>query len=582
MALLTDQTLATGVTLNDLIHIVIPTDISQNPAGSSYKATVQQLFDSLSGNCISEFYVSNIHSCSPLNINPLDEGNVYFGSTSGVTVDLTNVRLGIGTFSPTKNLDVNGTTIHRDSVEMSPSKEIFWSDTSATWPTSINSRIRWQLNNDRAEIYSFQTITDDIDFVFKISDNAQDVRDNYVFWIDDFSGETFDRYPLEMNGPQFIVNPLRRYATIPANSGAGNTDFYILQSGATGLSQSVVFADVSEGQVGIGTTSPTSGITLDVNGGMRLRQTNGIVLLTGGETSISGTPSGDGIRFRYENNLFGSSLDGLVIEKTDFNQPTPDGGIMFTNVGSSGTVVPSVSIRGNGNVGIGTTSPLYKLHVDGDSLINNGLTADTLNISSTPTTDTNLPVEYLTRDSTTGEVKIVQIPGPTVYGLFAQTGNSVVVSATTVESSIINGGIGSLSVPANGFSIGDSFRADFGGLLSAKNNDTIRIRVKSGSVVLADSGAQTLQASTNDVWQFSVNFTVRQVGTAGVASIVTLGVFHTTKQSNGNQTGFAFNFINNTTFDTTTPNTLDVTAQFSSNSPLNSIYSDIFVLNKIF
>jgi hypothetical protein len=45
MALLTDRTLATGVTLSDYIHVVIPTDISQNPAGSSYKATVSQVAD---------------------------------------------------------------------------------------------------------------------------------------------------------------------------------------------------------------------------------------------------------------------------------------------------------------------------------------------------------------------------------------------------------------------------------------------------------------------------------------------------------------------------------------------------------
>ena len=220
--------------------------------------------------------------------------------------------------------------------------------------------------------------------------------------------------------------------------------------------------------------------------------------------------------------------------------------------------------------------------MSGETIFTSGLTANTLNISLTPTTDTQLGTEYLTRNTLTGEVRIKQIPGPTVYGLFAQTGNSVVVSATTVESTIINGGVGTLTVPANGFSIGDSFRADFGGLLSAKNNDTLRIKVKAGSVILADSGTQTLSTSVDDVWQFSVNFTIRQVGAAGVASIVSLGVFHTTKQSNNTQGGFAFNTVNSTTFDTTISNTLDVTAQWSSNSPLNSIYSDIFVLNKIF
>lgn len=173
-------------------------------------------------------------------------------------------------------------------------------------------------------------------------------------------------------------------------------------------------------------------------------------------------------------------------------------------------------------------------------------------------------------------------PFPTVYGLFAQTGNSAVVSATTVESSLIDSGVGTLSIPANGFQVGDSFRADFGGLLSSKQNDDIRIRVKTGSVILADSGLQNMDVGTNDVWQLSINFTVRTTGTTGVASIVSLGVFHTTKQSSGAQTGFAFNTVNSTTFDTTVSNTLEVTVQFSSNDPANSIYSDIFVLNKIY
>ena len=45
MAFLTDRILATGVTANDLIHIVITGDTSQNPAGSSYKATMGQVLD---------------------------------------------------------------------------------------------------------------------------------------------------------------------------------------------------------------------------------------------------------------------------------------------------------------------------------------------------------------------------------------------------------------------------------------------------------------------------------------------------------------------------------------------------------
>jgi hypothetical protein len=174
------------------------------------------------------------------------------------------------------------------------------------------------------------------------------------------------------------------------------------------------------------------------------------------------------------------------------------------------------------------------------------------------------------------------IPTTTNYGLFAQTANSTPVTTTTVETTLINGGVGTLTVPANAFKVGDSFRAVFGGVLNAGNNQTIRIRVKSGSVVLLDSGAQPVTNITNNIFSLNIDFTVRQLGTAGVASIVSLGSFHYKKTSNATVEGFAFNTINNTTFDTTIGNTLDVTVQWGSNNANNSIYSDIFVLNKTY
>ena len=176
-------------------------------------------------------------------------------------------------------------------------------------------------------------------------------------------------------------------------------------------------------------------------------------------------------------------------------------------------------------------------------------------------------------------------PGPAggSGGLFAQTANSTIITNTTVETSLINGGVGTLTVPANGFSVGDSFRAVFGGMMNANNNQTIRIRVRAGSVLLLDSGLQNLGSSViDDVWSLNIDFTIRQLGTAGVASIVALGSFHYTKTNNASVQGFGFNVVNNTTFDTTISNTLDVTAQWGSASTGNNIYSDIFILNKTY
>jgi hypothetical protein len=180
-------------------------------------------------------------------------------------------------------------------------------------------------------------------------------------------------------------------------------------------------------------------------------------------------------------------------------------------------------------------------------------------------------------------VQGIQGPVGPSGSLFAQTGNSTIISGTTVESTLINGGVGTLSVPANGFQVGDSFRAIFGGVMNAANNQTLRIRVKAGSVILLDSGVQNLGSSVvNDIWSLNIDFTIRQLGGAGVASIVSLGSFHYTKTNNASVQGFGFNVINNTTFNTTVNNTLDVTVQWGSNNAGNSIYSDIFILNKTY
>ena len=179
----------------------------------------------------------------------------------------------------------------------------------------------------------------------------------------------------------------------------------------------------------------------------------------------------------------------------------------------------------------------------------------------------------------------VGIPGPPgpSGGIFVQTANSTPVAATTVETTIINGGIGSLSIPANGFSVGDSFKAEFGGVMNASNNETIRIKVKAGSIILLDSGVQSLTSSIiNDIWDLNIDFTIRQIGTTGVASIMSIGRFSYAKINNATIQSFAFQTLNNTTFDTTINNTLDVTVQWGSNNAGNSIYSDFFVLSKIY
>lgn len=170
----------------------------------------------------------------------------------------------------------------------------------------------------------------------------------------------------------------------------------------------------------------------------------------------------------------------------------------------------------------------------------------------------------------------------TNFGLFTQTANSTPITGTAVESTLVGVGVGSLSVPANGFVIGDSFCAKLIGHISCVGTATIQIRVKSGSVVLGDTGITALDVTTNKHWEISIYFTVRNVGVAGVASIASGGAFSYIKNAGLNFEGADFSIVNSTTFDTTNLNTLNITAQWNSNNATNNIYSEIFTLTKTY
>lgn len=177
--------------------------------------------------------------------------------------------------------------------------------------------------------------------------------------------------------------------------------------------------------------------------------------------------------------------------------------------------------------------------------------------------------------------------GPSPYGgLYTQTATSVAVVNTTVETSIINGGIGVLTVPAYGFKVGDTFKAYLSGPLSVLNNNTIELHTHAVGpgydAILFDSGSVALAGATNKDFELQIWFTVRAVGPAGTASIYSSGKFLYSKDANTNPERLSFSSINSTTFDTTKNNTLYVSVKWGTASPSNSIATEQFVLSKLF
>ena len=170
-----------------------------------------------------------------------------------------------------------------------------------------------------------------------------------------------------------------------------------------------------------------------------------------------------------------------------------------------------------------------------------------------------------------------------LVGLFTQTADSAVIGGATQTGSIIGTGIGSLTVPANGFAVGDSFKLNMGGHLDALNNKNLTINIlTTGGTVLASTNQITMPTCTDEHWNLEIIFTVRSIGAAGVASIVSSGYFMFTKDASNSYEGENFSLINNTTFDTTISNTLTVKVNWDTTDVGNAIYSESCVLTKIF
>jgi len=170
----------------------------------------------------------------------------------------------------------------------------------------------------------------------------------------------------------------------------------------------------------------------------------------------------------------------------------------------------------------------------------------------------------------------------TKSGLYAQTALGTLITNTTVESSLIGAGVGTLSVPPNTFKVGDSFTARICGYLSCANAATIHFRVKSNGTVIGDAGVFAMKITTNKFFELNLDFTITKIGVAGVAELFTNGQYSYNHDSQGDLSGNNFASVNNNTFNTTIVNTLSVTAQWGAATTSDKIQSQNFVLTKVY
>lgn len=192
-------------------------------------------------------------------------------------------------------------------------------------------------------------------------------------------------------------------------------------------------------------------------------------------------------------------------------------------------------------------------------------------------------VKYLSKSvvvrgtSVTRDTGAAATTGAALFGLFSQTAQGTTVTNTTTETDILGTGVGTLSVPANTFKVGDAYHAKVGGTISAQNGDEITIRVKDGATVLATTGLISLQAVTALAWEIEIDFTIRTIGVAG--QIFTNGNFAYNRNT-GSLEGFVFSDVQ--TIDTTVVNTLMVTAEWNQAKTQDIIFTDMTTLYKTY
>ncbi len=191
--------------------------------------------------------------------------------------------------------------------------------------------------------------------------------------------------------------------------------------------------------------------------------------------------------------------------------------------------------------------------------------------------DSNNANAYTLRD-TAGADTILGSPNPaTLYGLYSQTVNSATVTNTIIETSVVGSGVGALTVPANFFTVGDSYHGKIGGVISAQNGDDVTLRIKTGGVVLASTGAINLSPVTGLGWELEIDFTIAAIGATG--TICTNGNFAYNRDT-GSLEGFVFQDVQ--AIDTTILNTLDITVEWGQAKTQDQIYSANFVLFKTY
>lgn len=187
---------------------------------SSYTDSDVATYLSNNGYGTSSSIIASITDSAPSTLDTLNELAAALGDDANFSTTVTN---SLATKAPLASPALTGTTT-AENLDVTGTLSLTGSDISfvdqgGTFPTDSGGFF-WNLNNDEARIYAQQPLSDDINFYFKLSDN-NNADDRFIFWIDDYRGGSYDRYPIVAHGEHVYFNSTESSSGVPNLSTAG-------------------------------------------------------------------------------------------------------------------------------------------------------------------------------------------------------------------------------------------------------------------------------------------------------------------------------------------------------------------------
>jgi len=229
-------------------------------------------------------------------------------------------------------------------------------------------QISFNANDDGANVTNFATIAGYID-------DASDGTEDGILHINSMVAGT-------------LVN---RMSVLPAatvfNEGSVDVDFRVESNDEANM----IFVNAGGNAVGIGTATPSGRFAIQ----MAHTETN-VTLANNNETLVLGNSgSGDGVYNAIK--FSGNQQDMYIMSFNDNTLADRRMGFFLGSVAGDAVADERLSIRGDGQVGIGTTDPDSQLHVDGS---HSGTLVTFHNTAGSASTDRGLDVETSTTGTT--------------------------------------------------------------------------------------------------------------------------------------------------------------------------------------